>query len=159
LSLSGDTRAAAEQFQEALRLSPDYGPAHFSLGVLFKASERYPEAIEQFSAAIRHDPSYVEAHLQLAEVLQRAGRPEASLPHYVEVIKIDPRAAAAARFGYAMALARLKRYQEARALLEEGMKAYPDRPEFGQALERLRLVAPEASSRHQEGKFRSLLGH
>jgi tetratricopeptide (TPR) repeat protein len=146
LSLSGDTRAAAEQFQEALRRSPDYAPAHFSLGVLFEGSERYPEAIEQFSAAVSYDPSYVEAHLQLAELLQRAGHPDASLPHYVQVMKIDP-GAAAARFGYAMALVRLKRYQEARARLTEGLKLHPDRPEFAQALDRLRLAAPEASGR------------
>jgi hypothetical protein len=43
-----------------------------------------------------------------------------------------------------MALVRLKRYEEARARLTEGMKIHPDRPEFAQALERLRLVAPEA---------------
>jgi tetratricopeptide (TPR) repeat protein len=146
LSLSGDPRAAAEEFQEAVRRSPGYAPAHFSLGVLYAGAERYPEAIEQFSAAVRDDPGYVEAHLQLAEVLQRAGRPDASLPHYVQVMKIDPRAAAA-RFGYAMALVRLKRYEEARARLTEGMKIHPDRPEFAQALERLRLVAPEASGK------------
>jgi predicted Zn-dependent protease len=58
------------------------------------------------------------------------------------VIKIDPRAAGA-RFGYAMALVRLKRYEEARARLTEGMKIHPDRPEFAQALERLRVVAPD----------------
>jgi tetratricopeptide (TPR) repeat protein len=146
LSLAGDTRGAAEQFQEAVRRSPGYAPAHFSLGVLYAGAERYPEAIEQFSAAVRDDPGYVEAHLQLAEVLQRAGRPDASLPHYVQVMKIDPRAAAA-RFGYAMALVRLKRYEEARLRLTEGMRIHPDRPEFARALDRLRLVAPEANGK------------
>jgi tetratricopeptide (TPR) repeat protein len=146
LSLSGDIRGAAEQFQEAVRLSPGYAPAHFSLGVLFAGAERYSEAIAQFSAAVTDDPSYVEAHLQLAEVLQRTGHPDASLPHYVQVIKIDPRAAAA-RFGYAMALIRMKRYEEARARLTEDMKIHPDRPEFAQALERLKLLAPEANGK------------
>ena len=79
-------------------------------------------------------------------MLQRTGRPDASLPHYVQVIKIDPRAAAA-RFGYAMALVRMKRYEEARARLTEDMKIHPDRPEFGQALERLKLLAPEVGGK------------
>jgi tetratricopeptide (TPR) repeat protein len=140
LSLSGDGQAAFEQFQEAARLAPGYAPAQFSLGVVLASAGRQAEAIERFSAAVRNDPGYVAAHLQLAELLQRTGRPDASLPHYARVIASDPRAAAA-RFGYAMALIRLQRFAEARARLTEGMKLHPERPEFGQALERLKTVA------------------
>ena len=138
LSLSGDTQGAFAQFQEAVRRSPDYAPAQYSLGVLLASAGRQAEAIERFSAAVRHDPGYVEARLQLAELLQRTGRPGASLPHYAQVIASDPRAAAA-RFGYAMALIRLKRFAEARERLTEGMKLHPERPEFAQALERLKI--------------------
>jgi tetratricopeptide (TPR) repeat protein len=139
LSLSGDTQGAFEQFQEAVRQSPGYAPAQYSLGVLLASSGRQADAIERFSAAVRYDPGYVEARLQLAELLQRTGRPDASLPHYAQVLASDPRAAAA-RFGYAMALVRLKRFAEARERLTEGMKLHPERPEFAQALERLKTV-------------------
>jgi tetratricopeptide (TPR) repeat protein len=137
LSLSGDPQGALEQLQEAVRRDPGYAPARYSLGVLLASAGRQADAIQQFSAAVRTDPGYVEARLQLAELLQRTGRPDASLPHYARVIASDPRAAAA-RFGYAMALIRLNRFAEARERLTEGMKLHPERPEFGQALERLK---------------------
>jgi tetratricopeptide (TPR) repeat protein len=140
LSLSGDTPGAFEQFGEAVRRNPGYAPAQFSLGVLLATAGRPSEAIERFSAAVRNDPGYVEARLQLAELLQRTGRPDAALPHYARVIATDPRAAAAARFGYAMALIRLQRFAEARERLSEGIKVHPERPEFAQALERLRTI-------------------
>ena len=153
LSLSGDTQGAFEQFGEAARLHPGYAPAQFSLGVLLATAGRQADAIGRFSAAVRNDPGYVEARLQLAELLQRTGRPDAALPHYARVIASDPRAAAA-RFGYAMALIRLQRFGEARERLTEGVKLHPERPEFGQALERLRAIDANESLQKTPGTAR-----
>jgi hypothetical protein len=51
-------------------------------------------------------------------------------------MKLDPRVSQG-RLGYAMALADLKRYQEARAQLIEGEKIYPGQPEFADAMAHL----------------------
>jgi hypothetical protein len=51
-------------------------------------------------------------------------------------MRLDPRVAEA-RLGYAMALAGLKRYDEARVQLTEGRTLYPTRPEFADTLARL----------------------
>jgi hypothetical protein len=40
LSLSGDTRGAAAQFEEAIRLSPGYSQSHYSLGLLLASGGR-----------------------------------------------------------------------------------------------------------------------
>ena len=141
LSLTGDTRAAVEQFEETLRRSPGFAQAHYSLGVLLAESGRNQEAVEHLSAAVRVEPSYIDARLRLAELQRRAGRPDAALGQYAQVIAIDPRVAEA-RFGYAMALVQLKRYDEARRRLTEGMSLHPDRREFADALARLQTVAP-----------------
>ena len=58
------------------------------------------------------------------------------------MIRIDPRVAEA-RFGFAIALVRLRRYQEARDRLIEGMQAYPAQPAFARALARLLAAAPD----------------
>ena len=58
------------------------------------------------------------------------------------MIKTSP-AIPQARFGYAMALVRLRRYQEARDRLSDGMKTYPDQPGFAHALARLLAAAPD----------------
>jgi tetratricopeptide (TPR) repeat protein len=142
LFLAGDARGAAEQFEEALRLSPTFPKAHYSLGIMMGSSGRLEKAIEHLSAAVTYDPSYVEARLRLADVLRQSGRPEESLLHYAQVVKSDPRVADAP-FGYALALVRLKRYQEARDRFTEGMTVYPEHPGFAHALVRLLAAAPD----------------
>lgn len=142
LFLAGDARGAAEQFEEALRLSPTFPKAHYSLGIMMGSSGRLEKAIEHLSAAVTYDPNYVEARLRLADVLRQSGRPEESLPHYAQVVKSDPRVADAP-FGYALALVHLKRYREARDRFAEGMKVYPDHPEFAHAVVRLLAAAPD----------------
>lgn len=138
----GDTRGAVAQFEEVLRVSPAYAKAHYSLGVIMEASGRTNEGIERFSAAVRDDPSYVVAHLSLADLLRGSGRLRESLSQYEQVIKLDPRVADG-QFGYAIALVGLRRYQEARDRLTDGMKTYPDQPAFAHSLARLLAAAPD----------------
>jgi hypothetical protein len=52
-------------------------------------------------------------------------------------------ALAEARFGFAITLMRLHRYQGARDRLTEGMRAYPAQPPFARALARLMAAAPD----------------
>jgi tetratricopeptide (TPR) repeat protein len=136
LAMTGDTRGAAQQFEEVTRRWPAFSKAQYSLGVILAASGRYGEAIERFSAAVKSDPTYAVAELQWAEALHVSGHAGQSLPHYEQAMKLDPRMAQA-RLGYAMALAGLNRYQDARAQLTEGVKIYPNQPEFADAMARL----------------------
>jgi tetratricopeptide (TPR) repeat protein len=146
LSLLGDTRGAFEQFEETIRRSPGFAQAHYSLGVLLAAGGRYQEATGRLSAAVRYAPDYVDARLRLAEMLQRTGRPDLSLAHYDHVLTIDPRVAQA-RYGYAMALVQMRRYDEARQRLIEGRLLHPDQHQFADALARLDAIAPAARGR------------
>jgi tetratricopeptide (TPR) repeat protein len=98
---------------------------------------RTREAIEEFAAAVKYAPDDVQARFRLAEALRQSRRAQEALSHYEHVLRVDPHMVEA-RFGYAMALVLLKRYAEARERLTEDAKRYPDRPEFGQALEKLR---------------------
>jgi tetratricopeptide (TPR) repeat protein len=136
LAMTGDTRGAAQQFEEVTRRWPTFAKAQYSLGVILAASGRYHEAIERFTAAAKSDPTYAVAELQWAEALRVSGHADESLAHYERAMKLDPRVAQA-RLGYAMALAGLKRYQEARVQLTEGVRIYPGQPEFADAMARL----------------------
>jgi tetratricopeptide (TPR) repeat protein len=138
----GDTRGAVAQFEDVLRTSPDYAKAHYSLGLIAEASGRSDEAIARFSAAVKDDPSYVAARLSLAGLLRGSGRLRESLSQYEQVIELDPRVADG-QFGYAITLVSLRRYQEARDRLSDGMKAHPDQPSFAHSLARLLAAAPD----------------
>jgi tetratricopeptide (TPR) repeat protein len=147
LFLTGDARAAMEQFEEVVRRSPDFAKARYSLGVLMVTGGRENEGIEQLAAAVGLDPGYVEARLRLGEALRRRGRFKESLIQFEQTLEIDPRNAEA-RFGFATTLIHLGRYQDARVRLIEGMQSYPRQPEFGRALARLLAAAPDDSVRN-----------
>lgn len=142
LYLAGDRRAAEAEFEEAIRLLPGYAKPLFSLGVLLEERGRDLEAIERFSRAVASDPTMVNARASLADALRRSGKLDAAIAEYVALVKIDP-SASDARFGRAMALVRLRRYAEARTVLEEAVRVHPEQPGLAHALARLLASAPD----------------
>src|SRR5262249_10320955 len=146
LYVSGDARGAANEFAEALRLSPAFAKAHYSVGVMLAADGRSADALAHLNAAVRADPAYVEARVRLADVLRRSGRAAESLSQYAEAAALDPRVRDAP-LGYAAALVDLHRDCEARDRLRENVHQYPDGPEFVHALVRLLTAAPDQAAR------------
>ena len=142
LFLFGDADGARASFQEAIRVSPTFAQAHFSLGVLQASAGRFDAALARFTAAVLHDPTYLEARLVLADMLRHSGRAEDALAHYGRVVAIDPRVAEA-QFGRAMALVQLQRYGEALDELDAGARVHPDNALFPLAAARLLAAAPD----------------
>jgi tetratricopeptide (TPR) repeat protein len=146
LSLAGDPASARRELLEAVRLSPDLAKAQFGLGLLDQDDGQWDAAVERFTAAVRVEPDFGDAHFALAEVLRRTGRAEQSLAHYERVLMLNA-AASQARFGYAMALVRLRRFADARRWLTEASSLHPDQPGFPHALARILAAAPDAGVR------------
>lgn len=137
LNLMGASRAAHDELEAALRLDPELAAASYTLGTILERTGRDAEAIERYTAAVAHDPNLSGAHLRLADALRRTGQLDASLSFYRRVVDHEE-----ARFGEAMALARLGRYGEARERLSVGMDHHPEQPAFPLALARLLAAAP-----------------
>jgi tetratricopeptide (TPR) repeat protein len=146
LYLGGDPRGAEAEFEAAARLLPGYAKPLFSLGVLMEERGRDQDAIDRFSRAVAADPTMVNARASLADALRRTGKLEASIAEYQEVVKMDP-LASQARFGHAMALVRLRRFMEARLVLEEATRTHPEQPGLAHALARLLAAAPDDTVR------------
>jgi tetratricopeptide (TPR) repeat protein len=155
LALAGDVPGAVALYQELLSRNPDFAEAHYSLGALFAGSGQHAAAIDRFAAAVRADPSYVQAHLQLAHALRRSRAFDRALSAYQGALSVDPRLAEA-RLGYAVALADAGRYGTARAWLNEGRRADPDRLEFVEVLVRVLAAAPDPNVR--DGRMAADLG-
>jgi tetratricopeptide (TPR) repeat protein len=152
LVMQGDVSGAMARFEEVAKLAPAEGldesaaKANYSLGVMMASSGQTNQGIQRLSAAVKYNPNYLEALMALGDTLRHSGRFEASLEPYADLVRLNPRAAEA-RFGYAMALVRLRRYREASAWLEESARVQPDRPELVHALARLLAAAPDDSVR------------
>lgn len=142
----GDIAGAVSEFERVVKTSPEFAKAHFSLGVVLAERGQSRDAANRFADALTHDPLYVQARVQLGNMLARSGRPDEAVAEYSRALEQAP-TLSEATMGYAFALIRLRRYQDAHDRLTEGMKAHPEQPMFGHALARLLATAPDARVR------------
>jgi Tfp pilus assembly protein PilF len=70
---------AIAAFREAIRLQPDYAPAHYNLGNALWAKGKADEAIAAFRGAIRLQPDDAPAHCNLGHALLQQGHFRAAL--------------------------------------------------------------------------------
>ena len=81
LARQGQPEAALNEFQEALRLNPDYVIAHYNLGIFYGVNGRIDEAIREFQAAVRIQPDFTNAQINLALALSlKKNSPAGSSP-------------------------------------------------------------------------------
>src|SRR5271163_4073739 len=69
---------AIEHYEAALKIAPDYYPAHNNLGSLYLGKSDFKSAEEQFRDAVRLDQNEAQAYFNLSNVLMLTNRfPEA----------------------------------------------------------------------------------
>jgi tetratricopeptide (TPR) repeat protein len=125
LQVNRDEEGALEAARETVRLFPRIPQAHLFLAQQLVRIGRYQDAGPSFEKASQLDPDNVEPKLGLADILQRKGDAEGSLMVYRSVLALEPQSLAA-NLGSAKALVLLKRYAEARDLLETSVAQHSE---------------------------------
>ena len=85
--------AALGQLQQTIMLKPDYVPAHFNMGILYKNHDEFERARECFKKVIRLTPQDTRAYLQVGETYERQGFFDEARDYYAraqEVNAADP---------------------------------------------------------------------
>ncbi len=88
--LAGRYDDAIAEIKEALRLQPDFEPAHSVLVSLLMDAGRLDEAMAMTREAIRRRPSLASARIDLARSLRMAGRLDEALAEASEAIRLKP---------------------------------------------------------------------
>ena len=86
----GQVNDALAHFYEALRVKPDYIPAHTNLVNLFLGSGDYDRAITQSHELLKLTPHSPQAYTNLALALFNKGRYDQAIANFQTAIKLDP---------------------------------------------------------------------
>jgi tetratricopeptide (TPR) repeat protein len=91
LALSGRPEEGIEFVKKAMRLNP-IPPAYYLsyLGLAYRVSGQYEEAISAYKKALQKQPTFLFAHLGLAASYAPLGKNEEAHDEATEVLKIDP---------------------------------------------------------------------
>lgn len=90
-----DLKHAAESFQKALTLRPDFAPAHVGFGYVALLQNKWPEAIREARLALDLDPNIPEAHYVIGAASIRTGNREEAVKHAEAAVRLAPTYSAA----------------------------------------------------------------
>ena len=139
LQESGQVREAIVQYEQALRLNPDYAEAHNDLGAALWNSGNGRDAIVQYEQALRIKPDFAEAHYNLGNALLQGGKVQESISRYEQALRIKPDFAEA-HYNLGVALEKQGRTPEAIQHYEQALRIKPDFVQAQDALARARAV-------------------
>jgi len=81
---------AIKEYQEALRINPEHGEAHFSLGIVFHKKGLFNEAISEYRDALKIVPGSADVHTNLGAALADMGFHNEAIKEFQEALRINP---------------------------------------------------------------------
>jgi protein O-mannosyl-transferase len=105
LAQKGDLDAALLQFNESLRINPNFATTHYNLGLTLVDKGDLDGAIQHLQVALQLTPNDAKTHYGLAVALFRKGNVDAAIRHYQAALLVSPNDAKA-HYGLGIALAR-----------------------------------------------------
>ncbi len=87
LALEGVLGESVEQLQAAVRLRPDWAPAHNTLGMALSRFGQIALARAAFEEAVRLDPGLAQSQVNLALILAQNGELDEALAHLARAVE------------------------------------------------------------------------
>lgn len=82
---------AAQLYQKAVKLKPDFTMAHYNLALNYRERGRIEEAVEAMERATQAEPDFIAGHAQLGDMMMRAGRYDEAVERLQLAVKLSPR--------------------------------------------------------------------
>jgi tetratricopeptide (TPR) repeat protein len=121
----GQTEAAVQHYQSAIRINPSYLEAQNKLGAIFSDGGRANEAIELYQNILRTQPNHPLANINMGNALAAIGSPEKALVYYRTAVAVSPDNAFAHN-GLGSALDDLQHVEEAIEHYQTAIEINPD---------------------------------
>jgi tetratricopeptide (TPR) repeat protein len=86
----GNYDDAINEYQMALKITPNYAEAHNGLGKALQQENKYDDAVKQFQAAISIEPNFAEALNNLGIALEHIGQYDDAISDYRKALKLRP---------------------------------------------------------------------
>jgi tetratricopeptide (TPR) repeat protein len=87
---SGKIQEAVIQFNEVLRLKPDYSKAHYNLGIAMEKKYKPDNAMKHYKKAILIKQDYAQPHNNIGCILFNMNKIEMSIYHFRSALSIRP---------------------------------------------------------------------
>jgi len=85
-----DWMRAETEFREAIRLNPNYAPAHHFFADYLKAMGRFDEALAEIKKAQELDPLSLAINTGVGHVLYLSGQYDQAIEQYRKAVELDP---------------------------------------------------------------------
>jgi len=128
---------AAEHYQQAIILQPDYAEAHHNLAALLAIQNDYAGALRHYRDALHAAPDFVQAHYHLGLLLLKHQELEAAAIQFKNVLELQEEHLAA-RFYHGLLHLQANRLIEAKKAFETVIQ---DDPQHIEALNNLGVIA------------------
>ncbi|MHC4645114.1 MAG: tetratricopeptide repeat protein [Planctomycetota bacterium] len=122
---SGKLDQAVAEYQQAVRLLPNFYRAQMSLATLLSRQARYGEAVSPAREAVRLKPDSAEAHMILGQALAETGQADEGISHLMKAVDLAPDHFYA-HYNLGVAWARKREFDKAMAHLERARQLKPD---------------------------------
>lgn len=81
---------AIEEYQETLRIDPEFGGPHNNLGNIYFNHNKFTEAINEYKEALRLRPEFAGAHNNLGNVYLKLNKIPEAISEYKEALRLKP---------------------------------------------------------------------
>lgn len=145
LARKDEDQAAADIYQKAISLDPDFADAHLRLAMSYEvlgkkdeAEAEYKKAAEAYQKFVRHNQKDAKAHFNMGLTYNRLGKPEEAVKAFRQAVKLEPENSDS-QFELGVAYGKARLYQESVGALQKATELDPDNYRAQEALEQAKI--------------------
>jgi tetratricopeptide (TPR) repeat protein len=145
LARKDDDQAAADIYQKAISLDPDFADAHLKLAMSYEvlskkdeAEGEYKKAAEAYQKLVRHNQKDAKAYFNMGLTYSRLSKPDEAVKAFRQAAKLDAENSDT-QYELGIALGKTAQYQESVNALQKATELDPDNFRAQEALEKAKI--------------------